>query len=245
MTLRYVKSAAALAAITTLTGLLGACRAERVATTGSVYPHDYRARHPIVLTDSQRSLDVFVTGTGHLDPRQAADVDAFVLEFRRYGRGVLVVDLPRGVSPAVGAGVERTASTIRRLAAEGGVAPRQIAVAGYAVADPSLAAPLRLSFQRMEAKVGTQCGTWPRDLGVSDPVVDNRNETHWNFGCATQSNVAAQIADPVDLVRGRPDGRIDTVRRTGDIIKLRDGKDPSTQWNQDGKTSVKSQVGGN
>lgn len=245
MTMRRAKSTAALAAITTLAGLLGACRSERVVTTGSIYPMDYRARHPIVLTDNQRSLDVFVTGAGHLDPRQAADVDAFVLEYRRYGRGVIVLDLPRGVSPAVGSGVERTAAAIRRIAAEGGVPAGQIVVENYAVANPTLAAPLRLSFQRMEAKVGSQCGTWPRDLGVSDPVVDNRNEPHWNLGCATQNNVAAQIADPIDLVRGRPEGRIDTVRRTGDIIKMRDGKDPSTQWNQDGKTSVKSQVSGN
>lgn len=243
MTMRRVTSAAALTAITALAGLLGACRSERVITTGSVYPIDYRARHPIVLTDNQRSLDVFVTGTGHLDPRQAADVDAFVLEYRRYGRGILVLDLPRGVSPGIGAGVERTAAAIRRVVAEGGVPSRQIVVENYAVANPALSAPLRLSFQRMEAKVGSQCGTWPRDLGVSDPVVENRNEPYWNLGCATQSNVAAQVADPVDLVRGRPEGRVDTVRRTGDINKIREGKDPSTQWKQDGKTSVKSQVG--
>ena len=244
MTMRRVTSAAALAAMTTLAGLLGACHSERVVTTGSVYPMDYRARHPIVLTDNQRSLDVFVIGTGHLDPRQTADVDAFVLEYRRFGRGILVLDLPRGVSPAIGAAVERTAAAVRRVAAEGGVPSRQIIVENYAVANPALSAPLRLSFQRMVAKVGSQCGTWPRDLGVSDPIAENRNEPQWNLGCATQSNVAAQIADPVDLVRGRPEGLVDAVRRTGDIVKVRDGKDPSTQWNQDGKTSVKSQVGG-
>lgn len=244
MTMRRVTSAAALTAMTALAGLLGACRSERVVATGSINPLDYRARHPIVLTDNQRSLDVFVTGTGHLDPRQTADVDAFVLEYRRYGRGILVLDLPRGVSPAIGAGVERTAAAIRRLASEGGVPARQIVVENYAVANPALSAPLRMSFQRMVAKVGSQCGTWPHDLGVSDPVINNGNGPYWNLGCATQSNVAAQIADPVDLVRGRPEGPVDAVRRTGDIVKVRDGKDPSTQWKQDGQTSVRSQVGG-
>lgn len=243
MTLRFLKSATALTAAATLAALLGACRSERVVTTGSVYPVDYRARHPIVLTDNQRSLDVFVTGTGHIDPRQRADIDAFILEYRRFGRGILVLDLPRGVSPAVGAGVERTAAGIRRLAGEGGVPVRQIVVESYVVANPALGAPLRLSFQRMEAKVGSQCGAWPQDLGVSDPVAENGNHPYWNLGCATQSNFAAQVADPIDLVRGRPEGAIDTVRRTGDITKVRDGKDPSTEWRQDGKTSVKSQVG--
>lgn len=233
----------ALAAVTALAALLGACRAERVATTGSLAPVDYRARHPIALADGTRSLDIFPTGTGHLDPRQAADLDAFLLEFRRYGRGRLVVDLPRGVSPAVGAAVERTAAAIRRVGAEGGVPPDAVAVTGYAVAAPRLAAPIRLSFQRMEARVTSQCGLWPRDLGVSDPAYNFSNEPSWNLGCATQSNLAASVADPIDLVRGRPEGRIDTPLRVKDITDLRDGKDPSTTWRQDGQTSVKSQVG--
>ncbi|KAB1070645.1 CpaD family pilus assembly protein [Methylobacterium planeticum] len=234
----------ALAAVSVLAALLGACNTSRVATTGSIAPVDYRARHPIVLQDGTRSLDVFATGRGHLDPRQAADLDAFLLEFRRYGRGVLVVDLPRGVSPAVGAAVERTAVAIRRMGADSGVSARDMILTGYAVANPALAAPIRLSFQRMEAKVTSQCGLWPRDLGVSDPAYTLSNEPAWNLGCSTQANVAAQVADPVDLLRGRPEGRIDTVRRTQDIGKLREGKDPSTSWRQDGQTNVKSQVGG-
>ena len=35
-------------------------------------------RHPIVLADSPRTLDVFVTGTGHIDPRQGDDVDGCI-----------------------------------------------------------------------------------------------------------------------------------------------------------------------
>lgn len=234
---------AALAAASALAGLLGACHGGGPSTTGAIQPADYRARHPIVLADSGRSLDVFVTGTGHLDPRQAADVDAFILEFRRYGRGILVLDLPRGLPPAQAAAAERTASALRRLAAEGGVPARAVVLQAYAAAAPGLAAPVRLSFQRMTAKVADQCGLWPQDLGVSDAATSLRNESHWNLGCAMQSSVASQVADPVDLVRGRPEGRIDTVRRAQDIGKLREGKDPSTTWRQDGQTSVKSQVG--
>ena len=91
-------------AVALLAAALGACHSDR-AVTGSIYPTDYRARHPIVLADGSRVLDVFVTGIGHIDPRQAADIDAFLLEDRRYGRGSLVMDLPRGVAPDVGAGV--------------------------------------------------------------------------------------------------------------------------------------------
>ena len=222
--------------------LLGACQADR-ATTGSIYPHDYRARHPIVLADAGRSLDVFPTGPGHLDPRQRADVDAFLLEYRRYGRGGLLVEMPRGVAPSVGAAVERTGTAVRRMAAESGLTGSEVAVTGYAVANPGLAAPIRLSFQRMEARVADQCGLWPQDLGVSSPMTNLRNEPAWTLGCSTQATVAAQVADPVDLVRDRTEGRIDTVRRVKDIDQLRLGKDPSTKWSQDGQTSVSSRLG--
>ncbi|MBD8906903.1 CpaD family pilus assembly protein [Methylorubrum zatmanii] len=228
-----------------LAGLLGACRTDRAATTGSTYPIDVRTRHPIVLADADRTLDVFPTGVGHLDPRQRADLEAFLVEYRRYGRGLLLVEMPRGVSPALAGPVERTGAAIRRLAAEMGVPAGGFRIGDYPIANPALAAPLRLSFQRMQAKVADQCGLWPRDLGASDLRADWSNEPTWNFGCATRANFAAQVADPVDLVRGRPEGRIDTIRRTQDIGQLREGKDPSTQWRQDGQTNVNDAVKSN
>lgn len=230
-------------ALAALASLLGACRAEPVVTTGSLYPTDVRTRHPLVLADGTRSLDVFATGQGHLDPRQGADLDAFLLEYRRYGRGTLILDIPRGVPPALALAVHRTGATIHEIAAENGIPAREIVVRRYAVADPGLASPLRLSFRRMEARVADKCGLWPQDLGASDPGFNLRNEPSWNLGCATQSNLASQVADPVDLVRARPEGRIDTVRRTQDIEKLRQGNDPSTTWRQDGQTSVKANIG--
>jgi pilus assembly protein CpaD len=57
-----------------------------------------------------------------------------------------------------------------------------------------------------------------------------------------QSTVAAQVADPLDLVRGRTEGRIDTVRRARDIQTLREGKDPSTTYRQDDKGKINTQV---
>ncbi len=233
--LRPLLASAALAAV------LGACASDR-NTTGSVYPTDVRARHPIVLTDQPQVLDVFPVGAGFLDPRQAADVDAFLLDYRRFGRGGLLIESPQGLPPAVAAATARTLDTLRRRAVERGVPGPALALAGYPVRDTVAASAIRLSFQRMQAKVAGACGLWPQDLGEGDAGFNARNEPYWNLGCATQANVAAQIADPVDLVRARTEGRIDTIRRTKDIQQLREGKDPSTQWNQDGKTSVKSQV---
>ncbi|OAS11019.1 CpaD family pilus assembly protein [Methylobacterium platani] len=220
---------------------LAACASRGPVTTGSTYPMTVPERHPIVLSDSPRNLDVFVTGTGHIDPRQADDVDGFLTEYRRYGRGVLVLEVPRG-SQVAGGAVGRTLERLRARALARGVGPREIVVAPYPVADAAVSAPVRLSFQRMQAKVAGACGLWPQDLGVTNAGFNTRNEPYWNFGCAMQSNVASQVADPVDLVRGRQEGRIDTVIRTQNLIDLRTGKDPSTTWKQDGRASVKNQV---
>ena len=237
-----ISSRLRLACACALAALAGACKAEP-PVTGAIGPTDYRARHPIVLADGTRSLDVFPTGPGHLDPRQGADVDAFMLEYRRYGRGGMLMEVPRGLPPARAGATERTAGHILQRAGQDGVARGDIVANPYPVAAPELAAPIRLSFQRMQAKVADACGTWPRDVGASDFALDNSNRPFWNFGCSTQSMVAAQVADPVDLVRGRPEGRIDSVKRIRDVGQLREGKDPSTQWRQDGQTSVKAQVG--
>lgn len=235
------RSTLAVAALAIVAAGLGACRSDRIDTTGSVYPHDVRTRHPFILADGVRTLDVFPTGPGHLDPRQTADLEAFFLEFRRYGRGRLALDIPAGALTPSGAS-ERTSGAIRRMAIASGIASEALVVSRYPIADPLLASPVRLSFERMEAKVASACGLWPQDLGVSNPAFNLRNEPAWNLGCATRSNIAAQVADPVDLVRGRPEGRIDTVRRSQVLDKLRQGNDPSTKWQQDGKSGVKDAV---
>ena len=219
---------------------LGACAADR-AVTGSTYPRDVPQRHPIVLAEGARTLDVFVTSAGGLDARQRDDVRAFAEEYRRHGQGALIAQAPSGTRHALS--LHMTLDGIRAALAAGGVPGAHLSVAPYVPADPMAAAPIRLSFQRLQAKVASQCGLWPQDLGVSDAGFNARNETYWNHGCAMQTNVAAQIADPVDLVRGRQLGRTDTVRRTREIDSIRQGKDPSTTYRQDDKGKISSTIG--
>ncbi len=76
-----------------------------------------------MLADGTRSLDVFATGPGHLDPRQAGDIDAFMLEYRRYGRGGILMEVPQGLPPAQAAAVARTAAAVSRRGARTASAP--------------------------------------------------------------------------------------------------------------------------
>jgi len=227
-----------IAALALLALPLGACAADR-SVTGATYPRDYRERHPIVLSDAPRTLDVFMTGGAALDPRQHADIREFALEYRRSGKGPIAMQVPAGP----GGQAPRLADAVRRVLAESGLAGAPVDASTYEPSGPALASPVRLSFLRLKAKVASKCGLWPQDLGVSDHGFNNRNETYWNYGCAMQTNVAAQIADPVDLVRGRTETPPDTQRRAKNIENIRQGRDPSTQYRQDGQGRINQSFG--
>lgn len=224
----------AIALLAVLAPALGGCFTDRVVT-GSIYPHDYRERHPIALAESARSLDLFAVGPDGLGYRQANDLRAYLNEYRRYGGGTIAVQVPVGAEH--GAAAREIVAAIRES-----VGARPV-LSSYHPTNRTVASPIRLSFQRLEAKVTDRCGLWPQDLGVSDAAFNLKNEPYWNFGCSVQTNVAAQVADPVDLVRGRPETPPDTARRMQNIAKIRSGADPSTQYRQDGQNKINSSVG--
>jgi len=220
--------------------LLGACAKGDISTSG--VPIDTRERHPIVLRDAPRSLDVFVgRAGGGLDQRQAEDVARFGEDYRRSGKGGLVAEVPTGAGRDLA--THDTLDGIRRSLARAGVSTGQLSVRTYRIADPGLASPIRLTYASLQAALPHSCGQWPTDLGASSYKTSATNEPYWNFGCATQANLAAQIADPLDLVRERSEGRLDTQKRMEAIKKLREGKDPSTQYRQE-QTKVSDAVGG-
>lgn len=222
---------AILVAAVTLPAMAG-CQT-RGDVTGSIYPHDHAERHPIVLSDGARVLDLFVEGSSGLSPRSRLDLAGFADEYRRFGTGRMLVQVPSG--PGTNPNTSRAVEAVR-----GGVGG-SISLQTYQPTDASVASPVRLTFKRLQAKVGSQCGLWPDDLGVSDAAAYGKNEQYWNFGCAAQANLASQVADPNDLVRGRPETRSDTGRRMYNIQQLRTGNDPSTNWKQD-SSSVTSGV---
>lgn len=220
--------------------LLGACAKKDLASSGA--PVDVRERHPIVLRDAPRSLDVFVGRSGGgLDARQSEDVADFAREYRRSGKGGLVAQVPTGARREMAA--RDTLNGIRSALARGGVSGHALSVRTYPIEDENLASPIRLTFASLQAGLPHDCGQWPADTGVSSFKDDMRNEPYWNFGCSSQATLAAQVADPIDLVRSRSEGRPDIAKRMGAIAKIRDGKDPSTQYRQE-TPQINSTVGG-
>jgi pilus assembly protein CpaD len=233
------KAARGLLVATLLAAGLAACEKKELAF--QPYPLDVRERHPIMLRDGVKTLDVFAT-RGGLDARQLDDVHAFASDYQRSGRGAIVAEVPNG--PGRDMTARAGMDSVRRALSQKGVSAASIRVGTYEANDPMMAAPIRLSYAGLKAEVPHECGQWPHDVGVSQFRNNVENRSYWNFGCAYQSNLAAQVADPVDLVRGRSEGRIDTAKRMYGIDQIRKGKDPSTEYRQEA-TKINQTVGSN
>lgn len=206
---------------------LAGCGATERMAVSSIPQEDYRVRHPVVLAEEPRTLDIFVEPTtGLVDRRSAARLREYAVLYRKFGRGPITIMAPAG--PAGPAPIE----PIRDALFSAGAHVHTI-VTSYP-AGPYLAAPVRLSFLGLKAKVADQCGQWPRDLAMgSGAVADWSNKPYWNFGCAYQTAFAAQVADPRDLVAPQGETPADTIMRTRAIESLRRGEDPGTNWKED------------
>lgn len=194
--------------------------------TSSMAMDDYRNRHPIVLGEQERRLDIFPSPEIRgLDPYSAAQVAEFGTLYRNTGRGPINVFIPalsRAAPPV-------TVAEIRRaLAAGGAAAPLEIST--YPVINRDLASPVRLSFVGLKASVADPCGQWPSDLASGSSVQGWENKQYWNYGCSYQSMLAEQVADPRDLVGPRAEDPADTEMRSRAISQMRKGTDPSTDW---------------
>lgn len=215
--------------------LAGGCISADRTITGSV-PRDYRERHPIRFAEGEQSLQLLVgSGRGTLTPEQRAQVAALASTWRREATGRIFIDRPAG-TPNETAAVHVTREAQSLLKASG-VPARAIAVRAYRPPRSDDFGPVRIAYARIEANAGP-CGEWPEDLGamnhpsldLTPPNIDNR--PYWNFGCATQKNLAASVANPEDLLQPRAESPAYASRRQTVVDKYRQGQDPSTIYSK-------------
>lgn len=208
---------AALAAILVLSATaLAGCGSRPDRTTTSSIPDDYRTRHPIVLTETPQTMDIpIATGDRGLTIAVRDNIRGFAADHAAKSRGAVQIMLPRGSTNAATA--DHLRKDIRQTLVAAGVKRDLLIETAYDASGYSDNAPIRLAFFAITAKTGP-CGQWPEDLVVN--TMENKN--YQNFGCASQANLAAQIANPLDLVQPRGMTEIDAERRSNVIDDYRD-----------------------
>jgi pilus assembly protein CpaD len=130
------------------------------------------------------------------------------------------IETPSGDDPVSAEFAWRVKAALEAMGAPVG---ETIQVVAYAAPDPR--APVVVGFETVRAS-----GAAVRDLlGQSSPAPTG-NDTSANFGCAVTANLAAQIADPRDIVTPRgmtPVGHRPTRRRLRQLPQGRSHRGPS------------------
>jgi pilus assembly protein CpaD len=231
-----VRAAAAAACALFLVG----CNTDQQITGAPEVSTDYRLRHPITLQEADRTLELLIgSNRGELNPTQRAQVLSFGLDWKRDATGGIVVSRPVGATNEHAAADAMT--EIVSILSAAGMPPQSIVVQTYTAAGPKLA-PIHISYPRIQAQAGP-CGLWPKDIGPSMNRDFFENQPPWNYGCATQRNLAAEIDNPADLVQPRAETSAYAARRTMVLEKYRTGQDPSTSESQNAQAAKITDVG--
>ncbi|MBV8977899.1 MAG: CpaD family pilus assembly protein [Alphaproteobacteria bacterium] len=158
--------------------------------------------HPIAVEPDFHTIRLPFSATeAGLMPDDAARFSVFVAEYLASGNGAISISAPPGSSANVAIGYFG-----ERLAQYG--VPRERILVG--TRNEPGDGKVEIGYMAYKAHVEncTPGGDWSKDW--SD-TVDNQPTP--NFGCAVQSNMAAQLSDPRDLVQPRTMDDPDAVRR--------------------------------
>lgn len=185
--------------------LLSGCAKRDSITVGAV-PDDYRTNHPIIIAEKEETLDLPVGASDRgATASQRAALEGFLAGYDKSAAPVLNIVAPSGSANGVAAA--DAASDFAHIARKNGVPASRIMIASYQASPEEVSAPVRVSFAAMRAQTG-KCGRWPKDI-----LETSENKHYANFGCSYQNNVAAQIANPADLLGPRKQAPIDAANR--------------------------------
>ena len=196
-----------------VTILLSGCAGHSV-TVGAI-PDDYRTNHPIIVAEKERVFDLPVaSGDRQLTVSMRESIRGVANDYRSSASGTVRIMAPSGSINAGAASllVRQVADVLRRE----GVPGNRIISTLYQAGSVDDAAPIRISFMAITAST-SECGHWSEDMLAKS----EENRHYGNFGCASQNNLAAQIANPGDLLAPRGATPIDAARRANVIDSYR------------------------
>jgi pilus assembly protein CpaD len=187
---------------------------------------DGAANHPITVEPHFTSIQLsFSAPQAGLLPDDAARLDGFVADYLSRGSGSISVSAPAG------SGANATLEYFGARLFSMGVPRSRILVGTH-----ERGGQVEIGFIAYAARTDS-CGDWNEDLGST-----GGNRTARNFGCSVQQNIAAQIADPRDLVEMRGSDAVDATRRAVVLDNYEKGKITASEKTRD-QSAALSDVG--
>lgn len=194
-----------LAAVLAIGVTLAACAAPREKSVRGWLVADPTARHPILVGSAPVALDLAVPrGSYGLTRNQTYELRDFLRQYRETNEGPLIVGAPSGGANEIA--VMHAMGQLRREFTRAGLSRKNIQFDVYSGGGAGNA-PITVSYHTFTA-LAPECGDWSDNL-VRDP----KNLPYRNFGCATQRNLAAMVANPRDFVEPRDMTPRDSQRR--------------------------------
>ena len=191
--------------------LLAGC-AQRDSITVGAIPDDYRTNHPIVIAEKNQKIDLPVgAGDRGMTGSQRDTLLGFLDGYDKSAAPTLTIQVPSGSANEVAA--TAAARDFARLAIASGVKRNRLVVTSYQAASSEISSPVRVAYVAVRAQTD-KCGRWPADL-----VDTSENKHYADFGCSYQNNLAAQMANPADLLGPRKLSTIDAENR-GAVIDV-------------------------
>ena len=151
-----------------------------------------------------------------LSANQRDAISQLAARYGASGYGAIKVEAPSGEDPAA----VQQAYAVRGALQAAGVPGDRIQIAAYAAPDPR--APVLAGFETVRASI-PNCAPGAGNLGSRFS-----NQSSNGFGCSVTANMAAQIADPRDILGARPMTPADSGRAAVVFDNYRKGEPSST-----------------
>ncbi|MEM7123163.1 MAG: CpaD family pilus assembly lipoprotein [Pseudomonadota bacterium] len=178
--------------------------------------YDYRAKFPIRVESDLVQANFVGTEAGTLSLDELVQLDMMVSDYLANGQKPILIVMP-------GSALEYSnlASEIQRRALEHSLAKSEVLVG----VDPQAAMNGQVTVSYLvHTAIAPDCGYYQEESWN----YDNINSS--NFGCSTQRNLAAMIANPGDLVASRTFTTRDAQRTANIIQAYQSGENPQASW---------------
>jgi pilus assembly protein CpaD len=165
-----------------------------------------------VIAEKVQKIDLPVgAGDRGMTGSQRATLLGFLDGYDKSAAPALTISIPSGSANEIAA--TAAGRDFARLAIASGISRNRIVVTTYQSVSAEASAPIRVAYVSVKAQTD-RCGRWPEDL-----LETSENKHYADFGCSYQNNLAAQMANPADLIGPRKQSDIDAENR-GEVIDV-------------------------